>query len=149
MNSKYNNLELAIKFAEVSQKFLSIASSPKNILDFYRGDMSKTACGTVACHGGWAAVILNSTDSCYLVGAADLSHYLGFWGKYAYSLWAAENPTIWGNTSGEWMFTSYGHRAFDFIESDQCTLLDIAQWYYNISRRLLVLHQGGKLCMSY
>lgn len=121
------------------------------------------ACGTVACHAGWLAVAIRedgrlaaqtpTADDGHVwqevnwrTGARRLSGYLGFPqtmdgnigmadGIHSFSQWADENPALWGNEHGRYMFASTGESAFG-AEFDDVTLTNIGQWYLDVADRV-------------
>lgn len=67
-------------------------------------------CGTFNCIGGWYAIAkgLHESDQNldFRHGAAALASDLGFSLRYDLSLWAENNPLIWGSHNGVDMFIS-------------------------------------------
>lgn len=132
---------------DVSEKFLSVYS-PNNIVNFSYCTVQKTPeCKTIACHGGWAAVLLipnfNPEQDSFIQGADALARYLGFPHADALEYWAHENPEIWGNRQGNLMFNSAGSVAFQIDGSfryspfEQITLYHIAEKWAKVGERLL------------
>lgn len=69
-------------------------------------------CGTPQCHGGWYALVTcNRRDehgafSDYSDGARRMAIDLGFKNENYLEVWADDNPEIWGNNGGLFMFQS-------------------------------------------
>ena len=109
-NCKYDHLDLAEKFLEMAEKFLPYAADQRCELDMYKCYVVKDHCGTVACHGGYAAIVLlkakSGTD--YGQGRRALAEFLGFNSDESLIWWADNNPSIWGNYSGANMFCDIG-----------------------------------------
>jgi hypothetical protein len=63
-------------------------------------------CGTIHCHGGWYAIAACDTlkPIIFVHGANKLAYHLGFIDNMQLRLWAKENPQIWGNSNGAYMF---------------------------------------------
>lgn len=92
-------------------------------------------CGTVACHAGWFAVAreLNWESSGYgfAHSARDMAKFLGLDSKLSLENWANDNPKLWGNVSGVFMFV--GENAFG---KDGVTLLDISNHWREVADRI-------------
>jgi hypothetical protein len=81
----------------------------------YDKEEDKYECGTVHCVGGWYAVaslrrkmIKDKIKNGYVSfedGAELLANDLGFADQYLLEDWAHDNPKIWGNVDGYYMFT--------------------------------------------
>lgn len=145
-NNKYSDLELATRFAELSQLFLNhYLHEKKLVLNFNQSWVTENVCNTVACHGGAACLILKelipadnmSRDRYYTSGMEAINQYLGFDSYGQLTRWADDNPDLWGIRHGRHMFNYEGYRAFGFTKDGICTLLDIANWYSLVSRRIL------------
>lgn len=65
-------------------------------------------CGAPMCHGGWYAAIRTNEDIflSYYDGISIMEKDLGFTKDVGLEEWAGANPTIWGNTFGDVMFSS-------------------------------------------
>lgn len=73
-------------------------------------------CGTIHCHGGWYAVavcdVRGRRNVSFIDGAAEMARELGFYHPDNHaalsmlSMWAYQNPKIWGNERGGDMFGS-------------------------------------------
>ena len=61
------------------------------------------ACRASSCHGGWYG-IARGCQSVFDKGVDRMAHDLGFRGRHDLTTWAEENPDLWGNRYGEWMF---------------------------------------------
>lgn len=131
-NCKYDNLQLADQFLKMAEKFLPYASNPKNELDMYESDIKKNLCGTVACHGGYAALALNLNTKCFLVGAVKLAQYLGFPDDEYLELWAEGHKNIWGS-NGEFMFCN----DTAFVDSGHATMFNVVEKYLSVAKRLM------------
>jgi hypothetical protein len=92
----------------------------------------KYECGTVHCVGGWYAVAnlnrkfikdkFNEGFVGFTDGAELMAQDLGFRYRHYLKNWAEQNPKIWGNEKGCFMFgsaSSYDNPGFDGV---------IAQW---------------------
>lgn len=131
----------------VSEKFLSVYK-PGNTVNFSCSMVYTTPeCKTIACHGGWAAVLFipdfNPEQDSFIQGADALARYLGFPRADALEHWAHHNYKIWGNNHGALMFYSGGSIAFqtdgDFRYSpfEPITLYHIAEKWAKVGERLL------------
>jgi hypothetical protein len=71
-------------------------------------DMHKTVinpnCNTPGCHAGWAAIALGAKGNSFQVGMKALATHLGFLNLIELRAWAKNNPDIWGNPYGKFMF---------------------------------------------
>lgn len=136
------------RLREMAQKYRDIYNNPefKAILDFDKSNCIKTSCGTVACHGGWAGQALEidvdpGAAGYFIRGADKLSKFL-FNDDSAHeeSLenWARNNPKLWGNSKGLFMFSACGYEAFGFCVSSghECTLESIADHYYMVANNI-------------
>jgi hypothetical protein len=98
----------------------------------YDNKKDKYECGTVHCVGGWYAVAnlrrraikdkFNEGFIGFSDGAKLMAKDLGFAYRCDLENWAYENPEIWGNKKGYFMFDnlfSYDDEGFDGV---------IAQW---------------------
>lgn len=162
MYTQLNDLELAERFAELADKFLELIKT--HDLDtvevaFARGYVKAEVptCGTVACHGGWAALLfaeelplptkykssLGYDIYSFFSGAEALANFLGFSDDDALRYWADCNSTIWGNDLGLMMFSAHGHLAFDKADGESTSLLDIVAKYLQVSTNLLNRHLSG------
>lgn len=70
-------------------------------------------CGSPMCHGGWYATLLPMTKIgsmsfmvSYSDGAKAIAQDLGFLDEEKLKNWAYENPELWGNKDGKYMFSS-------------------------------------------
>ena len=120
------------------------------------------ACGTVACHGGWYALMTARTANNYrwhtnenlgykilrndkdipvgfLAGRRQMAQDLGFETPEELEDWARHNPEIWGNIHGLRMFAS--NTAFGIPNDDTMTLKQIARHWHNVADRLEELEQ--------
>ena len=92
----------------------------------------KHECGTVHCTAGWYAVAnsdrqvikdkINQGCVDFRDGADLMAIDLGFDNTYDLKCWAYENPEIWGNEDGRWLFAkdeAYNTSGFEGV---------IAQW---------------------
>ena len=141
------------RMTEVGNKFIGIHKTldlDKDNVNFGRIGVDGEGCGTVACHGGWGAVIfkvphLVRSPLPYIAGGDAIAEFLGFKDECDYpgrmkdnfASWAAINPDIWGNEHGCHMFTSTGYLAFGFWagDMDECTLEDIGKHYLEAAER--------------
>lgn len=129
------------RLREMAQKYLDIYNDPefKTMLDFDKVDCIKTSCGTAACHGGWAGHALEIDNSpgsgdYFQFGADKLSRFLfndDSVDGNDLEVWARDNPRLWGNSKGFYMFSSWGYEAFGFDKhnKNECTLESIAIHY--------------------
>ena len=134
MNSKYDNKELARRFREMGDKFIALDK------DVDMHNARYPSCGSPACHGGWAGVLLDCNrkiDNYYYEDGADsLAIFFGFEDHYDLEVWAGEKQEIWGNKDGEYMFSS--EDAFGCKEYD-ITTKDIGNHYHGVADRLEAL----------
>lgn len=143
IKSKYDDVELAARFIEMSEKFLAIYKNERTVLNFGEPHILHNICGTTACHGGFAALVLKAKPrpcfTAYELGAEALALFFGFTTASELSNWAGMNVKTWGGMNGGYMFHYRGYIAFgyDLEEEDDCTLLTIAAWYANVAARLL------------
>lgn len=151
-NCIYDHLQLADRFLTMAGHFLRLhkdgyENKPCN-LDMGASYYGKISCGTVACHAGWAGVILSDcVDLSYIENACKLSKYFGFHEQdfslgvpsyYIYfASWAGKHKEIWGNDYGVDMFwlpaAFYGEYPKDI------NLFDIAKHYIGVAERLMKL----------
>lgn len=145
---KYDHLQLADQFLKMAERFLPYAANEKCNLDFGEGNVVANECGTVACHGGYAALALglgagvhtsNYDKLHFHKGAHALAEYLGFESVDDIEDWADYNPDIWGTESGRDMFDAYGWYAFD-MDSDM-KLKDIVSHYLSVAKRLMEIKE--------
>lgn len=102
------------------------------------------ACGSVACHAGWAGMCLavrdNKQSDYFYSAAAYLAKFLNpDWSEaYDFEEWADIHPELWGNSEGVVMFEANGYRAFGFYDSnkEKCDLLAIAKHYREVAKRI-------------
>lgn len=139
----------------VSEKFLSIYK-PNNKVDFACYCVITTPkCKTIACHGGWAAVLFipnfDPSEHHFTEGAHALATYLGFSHADELEAWAHQNSQIWGNNAGGRMFNASGSIAFqtdgDFYYSpfQPITLYHIAEKWAKVGERLLTEYKKSML----
>jgi len=91
-------------------------------------------CGTTACHAGWFAVANNkSCRESYGFGYAadEMAQFLGFVRHCVLQDWAEENPNIWGNLYGRYIFSSC--KAFGVIREP--TLEEIGTHWLQVADR--------------
>lgn len=129
---------------KMAEGFEALAKNQNNRVAFHLPKVMYDKCGTVACHAGWAAVILK-VGKHYQFGANALAQFLNaHWleGKQ-FARWAHENPHLWGRTAeflgestADLLFQSSGHTAFGFEQPGQCTLSDIAKRYREVAERV-------------
>lgn len=154
---------LAARFEQIVETY-----GEQAILDFDASRVRDTACGTVACHAGWAQVMLEPTKEkellYYSAGSDLLAQQLGFsnvvdqevyvdhevhvaqgvhvgLGGVRLSEWADLFPSLWGNTHGRKMFIASGWQAFGFGDAGECTLLDIAKHWHDVGDRVLAKYE--------
>jgi len=90
-------------------------------------------CRTPGCHGGWAAIALGIKEDHYIYGAQALAQFLGFLDEEALRQWASDNPGIWGNEHGYYMF----HKPFAFDqERDTFSVTVLIDWWEGVANRL-------------
>lgn len=138
MKPKY---PLPERLREMAQKYLDIYNNPKlkAVLAFEKVNCIKTSCGTAACHGGWAGYALEidvdtGSENYFVCGSDNLSKFLfnnNFVNAHNLENWAKDNPRLWGNSKGFYMFSSWGYEAFGFCARNkhECTLESIAIHY--------------------
>ncbi len=145
---KYGCIDLAERFIQMSEKFLTVVKEQSPILRFAAAKATeyetRTSCGTVACHGGFGLIILpedkdDLASLSFVDGAHRIAQFLGFESMSCFIRWAGNYPEYWGNRRGIDMFTTAGAEAFgaDRNSYRQVSLLTVAQWYANVAARLL------------
>ena len=141
-------IELGRRFVELHNEKLLTAGN----LDFGESGNREEDCGTVACHGGWAALILDSTVNpevdpypyqSYELGALAIGRFVGFTGEGSLLDWADSNPLEWGNEFGHYMFDSNGYSSFGVFDAGQCTVGDIGMHWVAVGCRVLGLEVLG------
>lgn len=139
---RYNNTEMAARFIFVAERFIYFLKTRKCSVNFDQSVVEDSACGTVACHGGFALLALYDQPaighaSDYRQGANALGRHLGFENHQGLLDWARDNPDLWGSPYGDDMFDGEdGHLAFNG-EEGKISLEDIASWYLKVAERLL------------
>ena len=113
VKSKYSDVELAARIREFCDR-LDVVSVGRSC-DMMEPNITHNECGTPGCHAGWAAIALRERFSDYVSGAAVLNNHFGFdffdplepnflSVSLPISHWGGENPEIWGNELGRYMF---------------------------------------------
>lgn len=128
------------KFEWLGNEFIQIHErenlSAEN-LNFPLGAAEKReSCGTVACHGGWGNVILNTELGYYEHGANAIARHLGFKSGEEMMYFFIVNYVLWGNFFAGRMFCFDGYKAFGFGTPGICTLKDIGNHYIAVARRI-------------
>lgn len=103
-------------------------------------DMSETKfhpCGTVACHAVWfgAACGESSFEYSFREGTRDMSAFLFPFEDRCLETFAENNPKIWGNEYGLYMFASTGSWAFGKSKYETLTLEDISNHWRGVADR--------------
>lgn len=146
------------KVWEISEFFRAISYSfPEAIVNMSSihvvSDFSH-ACGTPACHAGWAALMKDGPrpSKNFYSGADFLARESGWYRGEALVRWADENPKIWGNKYGEAMFSdscaftgvAYTVRGMSnpFFGQQRITLKNIADHWLKVAKRLHKLQNG-------
>ena len=134
-----NNIDRAERFILLAEKFIHIFKTQETVLNFDTMRITRHACGTAACHGGWGLVALApekvTDESSFITGAIEIAKFLGFKDDDELTEWANDNPHLWGSDMGSEMFTCVGYEAF--AGTEYMTLGDIASWYLDVAGRLL------------
>lgn len=149
---KHPTKEAVIKIASV---FEELASTETNKVQMSRVNIERTECGTVACHAGWYAFNhlsnkfkwhkYHELDEREFLSAIDrhiswrdgsdlIAKDLGFTCMSDVEKWAEENPDIWGNENGKFLFSS--NSAFGCSRNKKVTLVDIANHWKGVAERL-------------
>ncbi len=136
---KYNHLQLAEQFLKIAEKFLPYVANESNVLNMGECNIIKHTCGTTACHGGYAALVLNVRTNWYEDGANALAKYLGFHNEADLSEWASEYPKYWGNDYGYSMFSS--RNAFGISVHDEIKLEHIVKHYFLVAKNLMEIKE--------
>ena len=108
----------------------------KPVVDMANEEIEQNDCGTIACHAGhYALAKLRNRADCqfdsesggfrrggenvsHIHGSQMISYDLGFLGYRTELLrWASENPELWGNRYGRYMFA--GACAFTGLDADE------------------------------
>lgn len=156
---KYNSVELAVRLREVARRFREYAKNRRVCVNFGCSYNTESHfCGTIACHGGLAALVLIPKMSAevryhFERGVIALNEFLGF--KYdsgdetgfSFQNWAGRYPQYWGSQYGRSMFTSYGEESFGGrpygklyktgnLPVIEITIFTIADWYDAVADRL-------------
>lgn len=139
-NCRYDHFELAEKFLEMAEKFLPYAANEHNVLDMGESFVKEHTCGTAACHGGYAAIILagGTHNTYYVRGAHALACFFGFGYPEQLEEWADLNPSIWGNTKGLDMFCSAS--AFGMHYNHQ-SLTHVVKHYLLVAKNLMEIKE--------
>jgi len=139
--------EIADTLEEVQKKY------PEGIVDMREAPVREIStgkeCGTIHCFAGWYGVahpeMFDEHDNYwgYATPATIISNLLGFAHSTLLEEWCYDNPTLWGNKNGKYMFNSV--RAFLPEDSAEdiyirsrtiITLHIIAQWLYDVAERV-------------
>lgn len=124
--------ESALKVFKV---FRSLADQyPHASIDMVECDVH--ICGSPMCHAGWYAFSQVNNASRFEDGAERMAHDLGFDMIYDLKDWARENPLLWGNENGIFMFRDPS--AFESKDRPEgaTSLSDIADHWEEVSDRL-------------
>ena len=104
-------------------------------MEEYKVNFHDHPCGTTHCHAGLFLIGCNKSKYEYMGadyehGARLMTEMLAF--KHYESLirWADRTPDLWGNTSGQWMFSDT--EAFN----DAGTPSQIAEWWESVADRI-------------
>lgn len=119
-----DNLKSVLPYAENNINHLNMRETeiyPKKVKE----------CGTPHCVGGWYAISKGITEGNYRTGADLMAHDLGFEYQGHLEVWAYNNPEIWGNTEGSYMFSSRNSYTPYAI-----SLRDIITHFENLKERL-------------
>lgn len=116
-----DNLELANKMAKYDAK-----------VNMYNGEVDINLCGTPMCHGGWYAIVRGGNS--YTKGSSHMADDLGFEHFEDLEYWAKENPTIWGNDNGSYMFCA--GEAFNQSDDTGFTLTTIINHWKQVKINL-------------
>lgn len=131
---------------EIGETFLNLIQADEphknHVVEMTYGEFN--LCGTVACHAGWFGVAsTNLNDFCpsrfWVSGAWRLAFHLGFESLMALRRWADENPDIWGNSFGTYMF--HQMRAFNRSTDARSDLERIAHHWIGVAERLAKLEE--------
>jgi len=115
------------------KKVLSLATMEGNLdMGENRVNTFGHACGTVHCVAGWYAVatLHHSIPLDFSDGAHAMAVDLGFENKWRLEDWARDNPKIWGNSYGSYMFYS------DSAYNDAKTLQEVIKHLQGVRNRL-------------
>jgi len=128
------------KFIEMGHLFQKIHEEKRLTSDnlvFTEAEIAQADCGTVACHGGWGAVIFGlDPGSDFKEGADAIAEFLGFDYYDDFEQWATSNPHYWGNKFGFFMFCCDGYWAFGFEHYYDITVNDIGKHYIGVGERI-------------
>lgn len=117
----------------------AIEEYPNMKLDMHEGRVKSLdhACGTTHCHAG---IFLLGEDNFqmheingfwdYTQGIQLMTERLGFAHKDDLRDWAKNNPELWGNENGYWMFSEVD--AFNYAKS----VSEIADWWSDVADRI-------------
>jgi len=131
-----------LKVVETMKKVMYRAGN-KGALNMYQPEV----CGTVNCVAGWYVVAKGTEDPQTLkyirenhidfeYGAMLMAEDLGFNSEEELMAWAKDNPEIWGNESGDFMFSRY--RAYTGKPDIHvtCEYTDIIAHWAKVAERL-------------
>ena len=102
-------------------------------------------CGTPACHGGWALLLLGFDEN---LGNKNKSFYAGMDAltefimselnnlNLSLKVWAMNNPELWGNGKGHKLFYSEEAFGIKYLKK-KLTLKDIRKHWQGVLERLL------------
>lgn len=122
------------------RKVLPMAPSRQN-LNMGLSHIYIDRCGTVCCHGGWYAIATSNIGdkTSFLQGAIRMAEDLRI-ANNLITQWAANNPEIWGNSDGLYMFSApYAFFHKEKRPQGARTLQDIVDHWTDVYERLKAL----------
>lgn len=115
-------------------------------------------CGTSLCHAGWFAVGYNplnslSIKSDYSKGIKLMDKVLGFpiidekSNSFYYDIksWAINNPAIWGNCHGSWIFNDIRAFGIETENEKNASIKDIVKHWEGVYERLVKVEEAELL----
>jgi hypothetical protein len=103
-------------------------------------------CGTIHCHSGTYAIMRSDLSRClsYDDGADQMASDLGFYDLFNLSEWAGNNPDIWGNTYGRWMFSEKLSFTSPSRPDGALSIQHIADHWNEVAQRLEAIEEKLK-----
>ena len=154
VTSNLVNTQMARVFEDTANKMESLSEHNECYIDMKVASVKpqeEHLCGAPACVGGWLCILFKKTEEdlfttstekfvYYKKGAKEFAKKLGFENGAELQDWAKENPQIWGNECGGFMFCN----GIAYIETDtgrtvtndNITIKDIIHKWRCVAKRL-------------
>jgi hypothetical protein len=104
-------------------------------------NLEDNLCGTPACHAGWYGVFQDGESNHYSHYKETMATELGFAYSDELEDWAMENPELWGNKDGRYLFCC---RSAFGVYGEPITLSIIANHWWKVAKRLWRIQGGAK-----